>query len=289
MTSIVKNSPLATFPQGTHDSWQFHFFSFEAKRSFSVRLWHSNSIHHAWAWTSEVEGTQTPLVISHLTDCIYRQPDATSTMATDVNVPGSSFKFTENSPETHAGELIVVTSDSEVLRISFVPGSVHFWGVPSRPEGVFHFPNLAAKIVYNGVELNAIGYCKRYFGDYNGPWGYQFIQGIARDGAKSVWTADATFGDDEYNYFKIYNAVDDTTAQGTPSDTYHNNLRAFWKTSASTSEIDLTEASKVEFFLKSADQHSKLVERFGTVEMKKDGLTVWRGYGFSEKCFGTVG
>lgn len=286
-TSITKDSSLASFPQGSHDSWQFHFFSFELNRAFSVRFWSSESVKHAWAWTAEM-GSASPnsaTMISHLSKCDFSHPDGTCTVAREASSPASSFKFTELSPISHSGSLSVIVSGAEELHIDFAPGSLQFWGVPGRNEGVFHFPDLSAKISFRGVTTDAIGYCKRYFGDYTGPWGYQFIQGIASNKSASVWTADATFGDDEYNYFKIYDIENKSITAGLPAETYHNNLRGFWK----EKEIELTEKAKMEFHLKSDHQYSKLVERFGTIEMKQNGKTVWRGLGFNEKCFGTVG
>ena len=53
-------------------------------------------------------------------------------------------------------------------------------------------------------------------------------------------------------------------------------------------EAELTECAKMEFLLKSDKMYSKLVERFGRVQLKKDGEVVFSGCGFNEICFGTV-
>ena len=291
MAQAVYNaqSPLGIFPLGKHDSWQFHFFCFETQQLFSLRLWYSGSVQQAWAWTTTPDSE--PRTILYISNGQFSQSDSSSTVARKLIDDGSTFRFTELSNESHAGVLEVDVLGDQKLRIEFTPGSTHFWGVPGQSDGVFHFPDLSAAITYQGVTLRASGYCKRYFGDYDGPWGYQFIQGIAANANTSVWTADATFGDNEYNYFKIYDVAGKSLIAADAVDTYHNNLKGFWRplNGLPNREVELTEFAKKEFFLKSAEQHSKLVERFGFWQLKENGRIIAKGGGVSEKCFGTVG
>lgn len=248
----------------------------------------------AWAWTCQVDEdtVRSPSheVICRLDDCEFSSPESRRTIATQSSSPDTQFTFEEHSPETHEGTLSVSESHVELLVINFKPRCAYFWQVPGQNDGVYHFPNISAEMIYKGRSAHAFGYCKRYWGDYDGPWGYQFIHGISSDEKSCVWTADATFGDDEYNYFKMVGA-DGSLSQAEKTDTYHNNQRAFWRPSPSGAnmEAELTECAKMEFFLKSDSQFSKLVERFGKVDLKKDGNVVWSGYGFNEICFGTVG
>jgi hypothetical protein len=282
---ISQSHPLGAFPQGSHDTWQFHFFSSELERFFTVRLWASNSVRQAWAWTAKLDGGAD--TIAYTRSCSFSNI-AQSTIASDDS-KGLKFVFEESDKTTHEGILTVSSSGTEAIKISFKPRATFFWHVPGQTQGVFHFPNLTATICYAGKEVHAFGYCKRYWGDYDGPWGYQFIQGIAADEKMSFWTADATFGDDEYNYFKVLNGETGELIQAEKTDTYHNNQRAFWRPlEGPKMEAELTECAKMEFFLTSDKQHSKLVERFGRVELKKDGKTVFKGFGFNEICFGTV-
>lgn len=282
---ISQSHPLGVFPQGSHDTWQFHFYCSELERFFTVRLWVSNSVRQAWAWTADLDGGAD--MIAYSRSCMF-STTGQSTIARDES-KGLKFVFEESDKTTHAGILTVSSSGTEAIQISFKPRATFFWNVPGKTQGVFHFPNLTATISYAGKEVHAFGYCKRYWGDYDGPWGYQFIQGIAADEKMSFWTADATFGDDEYNYFKVLNGETGELIQAEKTDTYHNNQRAFWRPlEGPTMEAELSECAKTEFFLTSDKQHSKLVERFGRVELKKDGKTVFKGFGFNEICFGTV-
>ena len=286
MTEVDEAHPLGKFPLGSHDSWQFHFYSFDTKRFFSVRLWASTSVHQAWAWTVSANGEE-KRVIAHMDNCEYLYPLTTSTVAKQAS---SEILFSELSHVTHSGVLSVTTSAGEVLKINFTPGSTHFWHVPGQSEGVFHFPNISADITFNGTTSHAVGYCKRYWGDYDGSWGYQFIQGAAVDESKFFWTADATFDFDEYNYFKIYDTVTKTVTCADKLDTWHNNQRAFWRPkSGDQYEVELVECGKMEFMLKSNSQMSKLIERFGTVKLFKNDKVVFSGFGFNEVCYGTVG
>ncbi len=240
----------------------------------------------AWAWTVKADGTDKQM-IAYLKNCEFIDHEKTYTVAEDES--NHKFKFTEISSETHAGILEVSEGSEDLIRVDFLPGSVHSWHVPGRSEGVFHFPDITAKITYKGKTGEAFGYCKRYWGDYDGPWGYQFIQGGAADKSKSFWTADATFADFEYNYFKVFDTKTKTLLSAEKIDTWHNNQRAFWRPLiGDRMDVELKEIAKMEFFLTSDRQHSKLVERFGPVELRKGSETVFSGYGFNEICFGTV-
>ena len=292
MVGLNKESPLGTFPLGSHDSWQYHFYAAELNRFFSVRMWTSNSVRQAWSWTSTAPGDKsipgTQSLIAHLDACEFQASASQEVVAAQASQPGTVVSFTELSNVTHAGILSVSVSSTEVLHVKFTPKSTHFWAVPGQTQGVFHFPNISADITYEGQTVHAYGYCKRYWGNYDGPWGYQFIQGGSADESTAFWTADATFGDDEYNYFKVVTSEGGLTV-AERTDTYHNNQRAFWRPiGGSNMEAELTECAKMEFLLKSDKMYSKLVERFGRVQLKKDGEVVFSGCGFNEICFGTV-
>ena len=296
MDSIGPTTGLGNFPLASHDSWQFHFYSEELRRFFSIRYWMSTSVKHAWCWTVDLEGNEKK-VLSHIENCEFIFDGAQTTSAESVQPSSDSsdrFSFTELSNVTHEGNLKVVSSAGvEIICIDFVPGSTYFWHVPGQDDGVFHFPDIMATIHYEGRAASAVGYCKRYWGNYDGPWGYQFIQGSAADKSKFFWTADATFGDDEYNYFKVHDGSSKSLiAEANKIDTWHNNQRAFWRPADDNSrgmEVELTPVAKMEFFLKSPTQYSKLVERFGPVELRnRDGSVVFAGFGFNEICFGTV-
>jgi hypothetical protein len=282
---ISEHHSLGKFPQGSHDSWQFHFYSAEIDRFFSVRMWASTSVNQAWAWTVKSDGTEKE-ALAYLEKCEFSHPNSSSTAAKQDTI---EFVFEELSNESHGGILTVSKPGSDLIKIDFAPRSTFFWAVPSRPEGVFHFPNLTASITYGGRTVKAFGYCKRYWGDYDGAWGYRFIQGCATDETKCFWTADATFGDDKYNYFKVLNAETGELVQAEKTDTYHNFKRGFWRPlEGPKMEVELKESATMEFMLTSSKQHSKLVERFGKVQLLKDGEIVFEGYGFNEVCFGTV-
>lgn len=286
-TDIVQTTPLGAFPLGSHDSWQYHFYSYEHASYFSIRMWASTSVKQAWAWTVQADGSNKEM-IAYLENCGFDESGNSFTIAHDGS--GKMFKFTELSSETHEGVLEVSDGEDNLIRVEFLPGSVHSWHVPGRSEGVFHFPDISARITYKGKTSEAFGYCKRYWGDYDGPWGYQFIQGLAADKSKTFWTADATFADFEYNYFKVYDPTDKSLLSAEKVDTWHNNQRAFWRPiGGDRMEVELKEVAKMEFFLSSDKQHSKLVERFGSVELRKNEQSVFAGFGFNEICFGTVG
>ena len=254
-------------------------------------MWTSGSVRQAWAWTAvksnEINGSFSQSSITYLDNCRF---DRQAKQTTSASQPGQELRvtFEELDNKTHEGVLTVsLETGPAVLTISIKPGSVHFWHVPGQADGVFHFPDISADIAYEGRTVHAFGYCKRYWGDYDGPWGYQFIQGMPESENVSIWTADATFGDNEYNYFKISEYGKLLAAERV--DTWHNKQRAFWRPlEGPKMEVKLREVAKTEFILKSDKMYSKLVERFGLVELTRDGEVVFSGFGFNEICFGTV-
>jgi hypothetical protein len=289
MSELNKNHPLGKFPLDSHDTWQFHFYCSDMQRYFTVRYWASSSVKQAWAWTVKVDGSD-HRIIAHLHVCEFDSNIYQKTVAKCQS--GPEFEFAETSNVSHSGILTVSDkSGGNIIRINYEPQSTHFWHVPGQTEGVFHFPDISAEIEFEGKRHHAFGYCKRYWGNYDGPWGYQFIQGASEDESKFFWTADATFGDDEYNYFKVYERATGTVTSADKLDTWHNNQRGFWRPADKPGmEVELTPVAKMEFFLKSEKQYSKLVERFGKVELRNsDGSSVFTGFGFNEICFGTVG
>ena len=78
-------------------------------------------------------------------------------------------------------------------------------------DNVIHRPDLRATAKINGKVLEGTGYSKRYYGLYPRFWGYRFYHGVTTDvvdGASHFWTADAAFGDNKYNYWKVLGPED---------------------------------------------------------------------------------
>ena len=85
-------------------------------------------------------------------------------------------------------------------------------GTPSVP--VIHRPAMSGTIAqWRGAEQRGYGYSKRYAAIYARYNAWRFIHGVATPAGDAtfdtssppsiVWTADATFGDDKYNYYKL--------------------------------------------------------------------------------------
>jgi hypothetical protein len=131
------------------------------------------------------------------------------------------------------------------LKISAAQGHAFGWmpagseaatqpdGTPSVP--VIHRPAMAGSIAqWRGAEQHGYGYSKRYAAIYARYNAWRFIHGVATPASDStfgaptppsiVWTADATFGDDKYNYYKLLPAERHAAGELTESvssDTYN--------------------------------------------------------------------
>ena len=79
---------------------------------------------------------------------------------------------------------------------------------------VIHRPAMSGTIAqWRGDEQRGYGYSKRYAAIYARYNAWRFIHGVATPAGDAtfgtssppsiVWTADATFGDDKYNYYKL--------------------------------------------------------------------------------------
>ena len=96
-------------------------------------------------------------------------------------------------------------------------GHVYSWvPVGASDDLVIHRPQMRARLDgWRGAAPTGYGYSKRYHGIYARYNAWRFIHGVADSSGRAgdelgvvppptiVWTADATFGDKKYNYFKL--------------------------------------------------------------------------------------
>jgi hypothetical protein len=187
---------------------------------------------------------------------------------------------------------IVITLDDgkEVLNVAAETVTDKRWQVPGQPDMVIHRPDLTAQVKIDGKNFDAVGYSKRYFGDYPEHWGYRFIHGTFPGmGHKFLWTADATFGDSKYNYFKLVDGPDFYEA---PSDSvYHQQQRAWGSMPFGQAQVKLEPIVEKETIMKNSAMNSRMREIYGklTVTVTTGGMEeVWTGVGMNEINFGTL-
>ena len=85
------------------------------------------------------------------------------------------------------------------------------------------------------------GYSKRYWGDYPRYWAYHFM--IHSGPERALGTADARFGDDKYNYFKVFGG-ENALALAAPT-CYHQGDRAYGREGGFEGRLHRLEISRV--------------------------------------------
>jgi len=200
------------------------------------------------------------------------------------------------------------------LRLHFAQQRVYTW-LPASQEaagnGVIHRPDLAAQVEWKGRTLHGYGYSKRYYGDYPHHWGYRFIHGVAGGGAAAeappvplgapsgggsaavLWTADATFGDHKYNYYKLLpDAASDAPLVEAPTrDTWQQGEAAYAIIDGVRHEVELRPlcgwATTITDSRAASD--SRMDNRLCEMHLRRAGSKTLVGLAYNERCYGTVG
>lgn len=267
---------------GDHDSLQFHFF--HKNHFFVLRLFGTRSLQRAWVWIAHKSDNWTPHVLFNSENVIkdeeWKHGDGEWL---DISVGELSIKETAEGTELKFGPSITVKSlNREIKR----------WKVTGQPEEVVHRPDLVATISYNGELLQCTGYSKRYYGAHYGPrWAYHFIQGHfpvqSQDATKvtALWTADARFGDNKYNYFKV--VENGKITEGRTESCYHQGYvgRCVMNDRQHTARV--TPLGEQRTYLVSDKMDSEMIETICQISYD-DGLSTRVGFGFYERCMGTL-
>jgi len=152
-------------------------------------------------------------------------------------------------------------------------------------------------MVINGETFSGDGYSKRYYGpDYGPGWGYRFIVGFVAPGAGytcagedtiAVWTADATFDVNKYNYFKLLHP-DGEFQQAESKDTWQqeNNGYAFIDSNRYEVEVE-TVGDWWETIIEGQHMKSKMRQRFCRLKLMFNGKT-YVGRALNEQCYGSL-
>mmetsp|Transcript_23561 Transcript_23561/g.32467 ORF Transcript_23561/g.32467 Transcript_23561/m.32467 type:complete len:784 (+) Transcript_23561:54-2405(+) len=325
--TLETKTSLATFPLGAHDCWQWHFLPAENGEHTAavVRVWQSDtSVFRSWAWvyntltgeqetlfdTKCVEGTDVSKVLRFQED---------GTMIVSDFSSGRVMTVKDDLSENGVGSLIVYPSadlsslPTPLLRVDFECQVKTGWSVPSQTDEVFHRPVLLASVELPGTTTTStskcLGYSKRYYGDYPREWAYQFIVALqdkmasiepvdendielqAEAERRVIWTADASFGPDDYNYWKEVVAAAGSEVQSEDSsECYHQGRVGNCRDKRI--ELDLLSKKSVMKTELSSKKgaHSLLTEALCncTLRDRISGEVIWRGLAFNETCMGSI-
>jgi hypothetical protein len=260
------------FGNGYHDSIQYHFFCED--RFFSARIFNTKHFTHHSAWV--FDGAPRELVNSS---------EPLQRIGTDrLNVHASRFVM----DASNGGGTIAVHEDGTsgpILEMRFKVPRTFTWYCLEGPA--IHQTHIQGEITYQGKRYTGLGYCKRYWWDENIEyWGYRFVQSVTSSGTDMIWTADATFAQTKYAYFKESHP-DGSLGVAEEKDSAHRNDVAYGVIDGIPYEIRLKEMGSWETCLKSETMDSKMRQRFCKATIRR-GDRQDTGYALNETCFGTI-
>jgi hypothetical protein len=256
-----------------HDSLQYHFYCGDIVGG--CRLFHTNSLQHASLWVFDGN--------------TYREFQNTNGRY-DESADDRLFVRMGGLTFAAEGEDIVISldrdADGEIVTIRLTPVREVAWS--DTISKVVHQPMMEVELLLDGKTLKGVGYCKRYtWTPAPQHWGYRFIQGFVDEGQTSVWTAEATFGLEKYDYFKIMDRDGDMLT--TPDDISCHRLNgAYGLTSEGPVRIMIEKLSTWDVLLNSDRMSSRMQQRACRMTVRSD---TWEKHGFAinETCYGTLG
>ena len=256
-----------------HDSLQYHFFCGDVVGA--ARLFFTRTLQHASMWVFDGASYRE----FQSADQVY---DSNAQSHLNVQAGGLSFSGSDDlieiTPQEKGG-------DGE-CRVRLTPRHELRWS--DTISTVIHQPNMQVELRLDGKSLDGIGYCKRY-GWTPAPshWGYRFIQGFLEGGEISVWTAEATFGLEKYDYFKML--MPDGEIVTTPDDvSCHRQNGAQAISSIGPIQIELEPLSVWDHTLESDAMNSRMRQRACRLVVRSP-LWEKRGFAINETCYGTLG
>ncbi|NEQ87122.1 MAG: cyclopropane fatty acid synthase, partial [Moorea sp. SIO2I5] len=251
-------------------SEQYHFF-LEDGSLLALRYFKTGTIDHYSAWWSDTKGYSLELINTSE----HRRSNQ------HISIQKNDQTGTICLPEAN-------------LEIQFQVAAEFTWAVPAEKNhrAVIHQPKLLCTVYTGDRTQKAIGYCKIYQGDYPKFWGYHFVHAFFPDYG-IVWSAEATFGQEKYNYFKLLNTSQtekeillngedsyhrQTSAHARIQDKIHH-FKFDTKTFATWSSILRNQTSTME---------SKLCLEYRPAILEIDNQEVGEGICLKESCFGTI-
>jgi len=261
-----------------HDSLQYHFFF--PGLFLAGRVFHTKTLQQHSAW---MFNTQTGEVTELFPPSYDTMVQATGCETLHLDSDHLSIVDT---PE--GGK---ITMKAKGLTVSFQQMDIFSWLPAGQAENaVIHRPNLACKIELDGKMLHGTGYSKRYYGEYPRFWGYRFIHGVTSESEPSFfWNADAAFGDNKYNYFKILGPSGTLTSAETEK-AWQQDTSGYAMIDGVLHEVKLRPLATWETIIGGSawNMESKMQNRYCEAELRA-GSKVTRGIAYNERCYGTLG
>ena len=247
------------FGCGVNEGIQYEVFC--GDKFFSVRVIECASLKYHSAWMFDREARE--LLSS------FEPLRRSAKSHLDLNGNGVHIEADET-----GGSVTLKTSGSGTLAIEFKSPITSSWGIPPGDVAI-HQPLLKATVNFSGRTFEGHGYCKRYWYvkdiDY---WNWRFIMGLVERNREPamVWTAEANFALEKYDYFKIA-TPDGTIVAANGTDSHHREAQAFGILKGVPCEARVRELGRWEKVLRTGATDTKLSQRFCALTLVEGGKT----------------
>jgi len=263
-----------------HDSLQYHFFF--PGLFIAGRVFHTRTLQQHSAWMYDTASG----VMTELFEPSY-QTMSQQVGNTSLHMESDHLQITD----VPAGGTFAVKQRG--LQVCFTQRNVFSW-LPAGQmhDAVIHRPDMRCVVEIDGKRIEGTGYSKRYYGLYPRFWGYRFIHGITETAGHEptcFWNADATFGDDKYNYFKVL-PPSSSLISADSKDTWQQDSSGFALIAGTRYELNLKPLCTWETIIgrPGRSMESKMQNRYCEVELVEGGKSS-KGVAYNERCFGTLG
>ena len=265
------------FGSASFDSLQYHVFCED--KFFSIRLQRTPSVEHSSVWLHDGETRE---LVNSTDRLIQSDKDYL-----EVESPALSMSVPD-----HGNVTARDPRGETVLQVELEPRTEIVWnfptGDPKRPDQpVIHQPDIACRVTYRGKQLEGFGYCKRAYMDPPRYMAYVFIHGVSTDRKRTLWTADAGWGDSKYDYFKLLGA-DGKMQQSQPSDSYHQWDAAYAFIEGRRIAVHIDEIGRWQTSIVSGRMDSLYGQRYCRLRVD-DGDNSFEGQALKEYWLGTIG
>lgn len=251
-------------------SEQYHFF-LEDGSLVALRYFQTATLQHYSAWWCDTQGNSRELINTS------EQRGSTQHISIEKN-----------------NQTGIIYLPEANLEIKFEVANQVTWGVPAEENqvAVIHQPQLLCTVRTDDLTQKGVGYCKIYQGNYPKFWGYHFVHAFFPDYG-IIWSADATFGEEKYNYFKLLN-TSQTEQQVLfhGEDSYHRKTSAHCSIDNKTYHLNFDSNTFASWSTikrnKTSTMESNLRLEYRPAILEIDDQEVSKGVCLKESCFGTI-
>lgn len=256
-----------------NDSLQYHFFAED--KIFSIRFVFRGAIcvHAAWIFDGSLREISKSEEVWTQADTDYLDISSEIMRVSDEN-----------------GELIInvkAENGEDGFEARVRPDHTLNWKDTFSPENdaVLHLPDLQGTLTYRGKAYETTGYCKHVEWS-QGPryTGYRFLHGVLDHGDGVVWSADAVFGYQKYDYFKMI-TPDGSIVEGDGEMTAHKQNTVFSEIEGRKVSVTFEELGRWELPLLGQGIDMVIMQRYGRIKLQ-DGEVIKSGVAMTEYGFG---